>query len=104
MLSEAVQVDVCHLDGVVVMRVQGEIDRASAPGVRAALDEIEANQFVTLDCTLVDFMDSTGLNLFVGFRSRVHEHHGSVRILPSSVIRRLIEVAGLAGVFELEAA
>ena len=57
-------IDVQHRDGVVVVRPIGELDLATAPQLRAILQELRQQKAsVLIDLKDLTFLDSTGLRL-----------------------------------------
>lgn len=89
--------------GTVVVKVSGEVDLATAPAMREALDEIivrQGNLSLRVDLAEVTFMDSTGLNVLVGTLKHLREHDGTMAIAnPTPTIARLFELTGLSTVF-----
>jgi anti-sigma B factor antagonist len=80
--------------------VVGEIDASTADEFAAACGNLGPH--VTIDCGDCDFIDSAGLSVLLSLRSRVGREGGEVRLVdPSHAVRRLIEVSGLDGVFEV---
>lgn len=97
-------VDVERLDGgTYVVGVEGELDAYSAPRLEQALGRVLADDAtgVVVDLSRCSFIDSTGLRVLVGTSKRLIS---SVRplVLVSSDrnLERLLEVTGLAAVFE----
>jgi anti-anti-sigma factor len=89
-------------DESVVLYLKGELDMASTPlvvdAVAALLEAGEPD--VILDASLLGFMDSSGLNLLISERRRLEAVGGSLVVRNQGPqLRRLLEVAGLAGEF-----
>jgi len=89
-------VDLLHLDGAGVLAVRGEIDMASAPVFREAVERVVALGVpVVLDFAGVTFMDSSGLkvlseaSLGAGDAASV-----CVRNAPEQV-KQVLEITGL---------
>lgn len=87
-----------------ILPLRGDIDLVSSPMVRAQLGQLTSRPpaFVVLDVSDLEFIDSTGLGVFVGALRRVRDHHGDLRIAnarPS--IERVFSVTGLDRVFRL---
>ncbi len=88
-------------DGPVVV-VEGEIDVASAPALEKHLEEVPASGDLTVDLRQVGFLDSTGIGVLVGAQQRRREQGGRVRlVIDTDRLRRLFEITGLTGVFEI---
>lgn len=88
------------LEGVVVMRMAGELDLAAAPLMREAVAWIEARagEFpLVVDLARVSFIDSTGCRLLMEASDAAG---GPVALLPpSDAVARVLELTGLRGRF-----
>jgi len=86
------------------LRVGGEIDLTSAPKLDEEIQSLieQSVTKLTLDLSSVAFMDSTGLRVLLK-ASKLLEGHGGKVVLrkPSEPVRRLLEVSGLDGHFDL---
>ena len=93
-------------DGQVIVKLEGELDVATAPRLHevlaAAISE-EGSDAIVLDLSALNFLDSTGLSLLVSTDKRV-KSLGRVLILKGTqpIVRRLLEVTGLTDVFRIE--
>ncbi len=97
-------VSVIALDGVATVRVAGELDAFTAPRLRTALCELEAQgaRHVTLDIEGTRFVDSTGLSVLVGGLKRLRDTGGSLVVKsPNASTRRLFDITGLTRIFEI---
>lgn len=101
----------CHTrvspDGrVVVLTAHGEVDIATAPLLRKALDAVAApTETVVVDLAGVTFLDSTGLGVLVGARRKMLP--GGMRMLvvnASPSVLRVFEITGLVGPLQVHAA
>lgn len=95
-------VDLTEITGGVRLVASGEIDLSTAGRLRAALAEaLGRSDVVEVDLNDVGFMDSTGLGALV--EAQVGKRNGQVlRVTAASPqTRRLLELTGLAEVFEL---
>jgi anti-anti-sigma factor len=86
------------------VRVQpvGELDMATVPKLRQALEELVDAGFrrLVLDLARVRFMDSTGLRLLIAARSDVHAGGGRLTFLPGPPqVQRIFDVTGLGDLF-----
>jgi anti-anti-sigma factor len=79
---------------VTVVRVQGEVDAASAPLMGEAVNGLlERRQRVVLDLSDVDFMDLHGLAVMIRATRRARSDGGSFAIArPAPCVRRLVEL------------
>lgn len=76
----------------------GELDRASAPTLEAAIEELHETQVspITLDLSKLTHIDATGVAV-VAFRCRWWEMHGSeITLVPGTrPVQRVFELAGM---------
>ena len=89
-------------DDTQVFELQGSLDIATSPTVRAALlDAAERGQHrVIVDLSRLDFIDSTGLGALIGGQRRAKENGGEVRLVTrEGQILRLLRITGLLSVF-----
>jgi anti-anti-sigma factor len=104
-LDEGLSIEVAHVDGSVVVRVSGEIDLVSAPTLEAALSDLGDGLHIVIDCAGVQFMDSTGLNLFVTEARRLSASGGSLHLRNTSFpVRHIVEITGLIQLLERDEA
>jgi anti-sigma B factor antagonist len=80
-----------------ILAARGEIDLATVPGLREALERAAADgREFWLDLSEVEFMDSTGLTALVSCHHAVND--GRVRfavICPPGAVWRALEISGL---------
>ncbi len=89
-------------DGTQVFELEGSLDIATSPAVRAALvDAAERGKHeLIVDLTRVDFLDSTGLGALIGSQRRAKENGGQVKLVTGEgQILRLLRITGLLSVF-----
>ena len=96
--SPALNVDVAHVDEASVIRVQGELDVATAPTLESAvlhaLDSGAAS--IVLDLERVSFIDDMGLRVLVWAAKESCEDGDRLRIdCGSGVVHRMIELTNL---------
>ena len=87
-----------RVDGYELLKVEGELDIATASRMITALNEAIAEMSAPLvvDLTQVAFMDSTGLALLMNARRRaVRQGHGFAIICPNGPIARVFEIADM---------
>lgn len=86
-------------DGVVLVRLRGELDVGCAREVRAAIDEAVGAAGVTrieLDMAEVSFIDSTGIGVLVGAMQRARAEGQELEIVAaSSPVRRVLDMTGV---------
>ena len=97
-------IDVRRVEGGSVVALTGELDLATAPELRERLGLLseEGENQVTLDLTRLEFVDSTGLSVFVMALNRAHAGGGSLIIRnPSLPVMRIFEITGLTSVLTI---
>jgi anti-sigma B factor antagonist len=85
-----------------VVRVAGDVDLATADELRRALHAtVDRGQvLVVVDLGGVAFLDSIGIGVLVSGLKRARSAGGDLRLAaPALIVRHLLEVAGLLGVF-----
>ena len=86
------------------LRLVGELDIATGPALRAALDEMDGNDIV-LDCSGLTFIDCSGLRVLVETHHRCATDGFNLTVrAPSRCLTRLLELTGLDGFFSVDAA
>jgi anti-sigma B factor antagonist len=92
-------------ESVARLRVSGEVDLASAPTLREVAAQASAAglRVLRLDLTEVAFVDSVGLSVLLAARQRLVENGAELIIEPSQTVRRMLDVAGVADLFGVEA-
>ncbi len=81
----------------VVVRLEGELDMASAPPLRATIEDLDLDgkSMLVLDLQQLQFMDSTGLRLILWARERCQESARELALTPGSPqVQRLLTVSG----------
>lgn len=98
------RVSVDEQSGGAVLRVEGEVDVYTAPALRDELYRVidEGAARVTVDLAGMEFIDSSGLGVFVGALKRVRERSSELElrgVQPST--RKVLEITGLIQVFTI---
>jgi anti-sigma B factor antagonist len=91
--------------GEQVVAVAGEIDVATSPELRQAIERvIDDTARLTIDLSGTTFIDSSGLGVLVGALKRARElgHEGIVLRGIQEPVRRVLEITGLAELFAVE--
>lgn len=88
-----------------MVSVAGEVDVATAPMLRQALESVvddQGNLSVCVDLAGMTFIDSTGLSVLVRALKRLRERGGDLALAnPSPATLRVLEIVGLMEVFEI---
>ncbi|RHW34884.1 anti-sigma factor antagonist [Lysinibacillus yapensis] len=85
--------------------IEGEIDTYTAPVLREELEVINLSEGLTieLDLSNVNYMDSTGLGVFVAFYKKVVKENAALKLVNlSGRLTRLFEITGLSELMEIE--
>ena len=91
-------------DGWAILTVSGEIDIATAPGLRERLHGLLADDKhqLVVDLDDVGFLDSTALGVLVGVLKRARSEGGEVRIVCTQPrVRKVFEITRLDSAFDL---
>lgn len=89
----------------ILVRLRGEVDILTAPGLRAALEECVGGDAANLllDLEELAFIDARGLSVLVDVRRRLRlQHRDLILRSPSPCTVRLIQAAGLSTVLGLD--
>lgn len=85
--------------------IEGEIDTFTAPVLREELETVRIveGRKIELDLSKVNYMDSTGLGVFVAFYKKVIREKASLKLVNlSSRLVRLFEITGLSELMSIE--
>jgi anti-sigma B factor antagonist len=90
---------------VTILDLEGELDIYTATDFKEALLESIAGgaRHVIVDATKVTFMDSSALSVLIGGRQRLHSLGGSLAVVCTDRIERLLTITGLQHAFALYA-
>jgi anti-anti-sigma factor len=86
--------------GTLVVSLSGELDLTNAERVKSAIGEMIADgtSRLVVDTSELEFMDSSGLALLASIKRKVPE----IELRnPSPIVRRLIELTGLAEILNV---
>ncbi|MFI8189907.1 STAS domain-containing protein [Streptomyces sp. NPDC085946] len=85
-----------------VVTPAGELDHHTADLLREPLEDCLAKGFkrLVIDCTRLEFCDSTGLNVLLGARLKAEAAGGGVHLVGMQpVVARVFEITGADAVF-----
>jgi anti-anti-sigma factor len=94
-------------NGTTSLRLEGELDLASAPRMEQSLAAIEEQQPARLvvDLGRLAFIDSTGLRLLIQANARARERGGELVLRPGDAsIQKVFEMTGALDVLQFEEA
>ncbi|MFR9676643.1 STAS domain-containing protein [Streptomyces sp. TR06-5] len=95
-------VDVRTMGASAVLSPRGELDHHTADVLREPLDQCleGGSSHLVVDCTALDFCDSTGLNVLLGARLKAEEAGGGVHLAGMRpAVARVFEITGADAVF-----
>ncbi|WP_328560888.1 STAS domain-containing protein [Streptomyces coelicoflavus] len=87
-----------------VVTPAGELDHHTADLLREPLEDCVAKGFnrLVVDCSRLEFCDSTGLNVLLGARLKAEAAGGGVHLVAMQpVVARVFEITGAEAVFTL---
>lgn len=99
-----IKLDITESDDRVAVDVTGEIDVYTAPKLRETLFPLSERNGVNMiiDLSGVEYMDSTGLGVFVGTFKNVRSSNGEFQLVGlSDRLKRLFEITGLADIMNI---
>lgn len=85
--------------------IEGEIDTFTAPILREGLETVRIveGRNIELDLSKVNYMDNTGLGIFVAFYKKVIREKASLKLVNlSSRLVRLFDITGLSELMSIE--
>lgn len=93
--------------GAVTLKVGGEIDVATSPGLRRELYALldENPEHIVVDLSDTTFVDSSGLGVLVGVLKRLREADPDTTLVLASMqdpVRKVFEITGLIDLFTIK--
>ena len=93
-------------DGVLYIKLLGDIDHHSARTVRDSVDNLIRKNNpaeLELDLSSVEFMDSSGLGLVLGRYKKQVDTGGKMKILnPTRRVMQILQLAGVEKIIKIE--
>ena len=106
MLHTFYQIEARKNDGLLIVRLRGEIDHHNAMSLRRELDDMimrERPRRLLVDLAAVEFMDSAGLGLLMGRLRLMREIGGTMALLrPHARIIKILRLAGMERFMEID--
>jgi anti-anti-sigma factor len=87
-------------DGSTTLRIGGELDIGAIPALARAIEGMAVDGRIVVDLLRVTFVDSVGLRWLVRLHNRTVRAGGRLSTLGSPVVRRLLEISGLAALLD----
>ncbi|MGO9489739.1 MAG: STAS domain-containing protein [Solirubrobacteraceae bacterium] len=86
-----------------VLGVEGDLDLASAPSLKWALEDLQSagSRHVVVDLSRVSFIDSTALGVLVGAQRALDPGVRLAIACSEENVLRIFELTGLDGMFEI---
>jgi anti-sigma B factor antagonist len=91
-------------DDAVTLTIEGEVDVATAPALRDELYRLidRGTKRIVVDLAAMDFIDSTGLGVFVGALKRSREGGGELELRSlKPAARKIFDITGLSSAFNI---
>lgn len=98
------KVEFRHLGRSAVLTPAGELDHHTADLLRELLEKSveDGTPRIVVDCSQLEFCDSTGLNVLLGARLKAEAAGGGVHLAAmGSVVARVFEITGAGAVFSI---
>lgn len=93
-------------EGILEVKLIGEIDHHSAVSVRSDIDALifeKRPQKVVLDLSEISFMDSSGLGLIMGRYALVKDLGGTLSLrAPTVAVMKILSLAGMERMIKIE--
>jgi anti-anti-sigma factor len=93
-------------EGLLLVRLSGEVDSSNAAELRTAITEATPNDAhgLVLDLASVDYLDSAGIHLLYRLRESLRARSLGLRVVvpPGSVVTDALRLAGVQGAVELD--
>lgn len=106
MIKSAGRLTYTSADGVLTLKLTGEIDHHSAVKLREEADRLiylERPKKLLLDLSGIDFMDSSGLGFIMGRYALVSKLGGSLALLnPNARVSRILSLSALERIIKTE--
>jgi anti-sigma B factor antagonist len=98
-------VEVTRDGDAAVVRIEGEVEFATAPRLRATLLDLaqEGASPVVLDLADVSFVDSAGISLLIQAKKRLASGNSDLVLrAPQASVRRVLEISGVTELFQID--
>lgn len=91
------ELELTAADAGTLITVRGEVDMATAPQLRDALNQVidSGSRRIVLDCHALEFLDSSGIGVLVAARNRLGDGGEIVLDSPQAHVRKVLEITGV---------
>ncbi len=98
-------IDITNKEDVAYVSLSGEVDAFTAPKLKDALLPLtkEERQTVEVDLQNVNYMDSTGLGVFISALKSTKEHNTELKLVQmQDRVYRLFKITGLTEIMNID--
>ncbi len=98
-------IDVSNKENTAYLTLEGEVDAFTAPKLKETILPLtkEEGQTVEVDFANVDYMDSTGLGVFISALKSTKEHNSEMKLVHMQErVYRLFKITGLTEIMNIE--
>ncbi|MFD2923202.1 STAS domain-containing protein [Halobacillus naozhouensis] len=98
-------IDITNQDRVTYVSLVGEVDAFTAPKLKGSLlpETEEEGQTVEVNLQDVNYMDSTGLGVFISALKSTKEHNSDLRLVQMQErVYRLFKITGLTEIMNID--
>ncbi|WP_416334764.1 STAS domain-containing protein [Anaerococcus sp. DFU013_CI05] len=92
------------IDDIQTIKLIGDLDVYSEDEFKSFIDEkIDPNKDVTIDLNELDYLDSTGLGMFMNIYKMVNDNGKEIKIINAKDnIQKLFKITDLTDLFDME--
>ncbi|UOR10314.1 STAS domain-containing protein [Halobacillus amylolyticus] len=98
-------IDVTNRENVIHVSLVGEVDAFTAPKLKESLLPLtkEEGQTIEVDLQEVNYMDSTGLGVFISTLKSTKEHNTELKLIQmQDRVHRLFKITGLTEIMNID--
>lgn len=98
-------IDTVKENNQMIVHVSGEVDIYTAPDLKKQLLELtkQEGQSVVVDLSHVNYMDSTGIGVFISALKSTKENESHLKLVNlQSQVMRLFDITGLNEIIEIQ--
>ena len=93
-----------NTDKLQTIKLIGDLDVYSEEDFKSFIDqEIDPKKDITIDLNDLDYLDSTGLGMFMNIYKMVKENDGQIKVINAKEnIKKLFKITDLSQLFDME--